>query len=123
MDIETSGAIKLFFPNPSLPLVYFEALANALDAGATDISIEIHVQAYEKPDTLKITVTDNGSGFTDENFERFKTLLKPRDKFHKGLGRLVFLNYFNQFTNNLVYYVIHMPSTLKRGKKRIQNLL
>ena len=96
MDIETSGALKLFFPNPSLPLVYFEALANALDAGATDISIEIHVQAYEKPDTLKITVTDNGSGFTDENFERFKTLLKPRDKFHKGLGRLVFLNYFNQ---------------------------
>ena len=30
MDIETSGAIKLFFPNPSLTLVYFEALANAL---------------------------------------------------------------------------------------------
>lgn len=96
MDIETSGAIKHFFPNPSLTLVYFEALANALDAGATDISIEIHVQAYEKPDTLKITVTDNGCGFTDENFERFKTLLKRRDKFHKGLGRLVFLNYFNQ---------------------------
>lgn len=32
MDIETSGAITLFFPDPSLTLVYFEALANALDA-------------------------------------------------------------------------------------------
>lgn len=96
MDIETSGAIRLFFPNPSLTLVYFEALANALDAGATDVSINIDVQAFDKPDTLTITVSDNGDGFTDENFDRFKTLLKPRDKFHKGIGRLVFLNYFNR---------------------------
>lgn len=96
MDIETAGAIRLFFPNPSLTLVYFEALANALDAGATEVSIDIDVQAYDKPDTLKITVTDNGDGFTDENFDRFKTLLKPRDKFHKGIGRLVFLNYFDR---------------------------
>jgi hypothetical protein len=96
MDIETSGAIKLFFPNPSLTLVYFEALANALDAGATEVSIDIDVQAYDKPETLKITVTDNGDGFTDENFDRFRTLLKPRDKFHKGIGRLVFLNYFDR---------------------------
>lgn len=96
MDIETSGAIRLFFPNPSLTLVYFEALANALDAGATEISIDIDVQAFDKPDTLKITVSDNGDGFTDENFDRFRTLLKPRDKFHKGIGRLVFLNYFDR---------------------------
>jgi hypothetical protein len=94
MDIETSGAIRLFFPNPSLTLVYFEALANALDAGATDISIGIDVQAFDKPETLKINVSDNGDGFTDENFGRFKKLLRPRDKFHKGIGRLVFLNYF-----------------------------
>ena len=96
MDIETSGAIRLFFPNPSLTLVYFEALANALEAGATEISIDIDVQAFDKPDTLKITVSDNGDGFTDENFERFRKLLRPRDKFHKGIGRLVFLNYFSR---------------------------
>ncbi len=96
MDIETSGAIRLFFRNPSLTLVYFEALANALDAGATEVSIDIDVQAFDKPDTLKITVSDNGDGFTDENFDRFRTLLKPRDKFHKGIGRLVFLNYFDR---------------------------
>lgn len=96
MDIETSSAIRLFFPNPSLTLVYFEALANSLDAGATEVFIDIDVQAFDKPDTLKITISDNGDGFTDENFERFKTLLKPRDKFHKGIGRLVFLNYFDR---------------------------
>lgn len=96
MDIETAGAIRLFFPNPSLTLVYFEALANALDAGATEVSIDIDIQAFDKPDTLKITVSDNGDGFTDENFERFRKLLRPRDKFHKGIGRLVFLNYFKR---------------------------
>lgn len=96
MDIETTGAIKLFFPNPALTLVYFEALANALDAGATEVSIDINIQAFDKPDTLKITISDNGDGFTDENFERFRKLLRPRDKFHKGIGRLVFLNYFKR---------------------------
>jgi len=96
VDIETSGAVKLFFPNPSLSLVYFEALANALDAGATEVSIDIEIQAFDKPDTLKISVSDNGEGFTDENFERFRKLLRPRDRFHKGIGRLVFLNYFRR---------------------------
>ncbi|KGH12939.1 ATP-binding protein [Comamonas thiooxydans] len=96
MDIETAGAIRLFFPNPSLTLVYFEALANALDAGATEVSINIDIQAFDKPNTLKIAVSDNGDGFTDENFERFRKLLRPRDKFHKGIGRLVFLNYFSR---------------------------
>ncbi len=86
----------MLFPNPSLTMVYFEALANSLDAGATEISIEIDVLSFDKPDTLKLTVTDNGEGFTEENFSRFKTLLKPRDKYRKGIGRLVFLNYFDQ---------------------------
>lgn len=115
MDIETSGAIRLFFPNPSLTLVYFEALANALDAGATEVSIDIDVQAYDKPDTLKVTVTDNGDGFTDENFERFKTLLKPRDKFHKGLGRLVFLNYFERVEISSVWGKSQRKFTFKSG--------
>src|SRR5690606_26802752 len=65
-------------------------------ASATEVAIDVEVQAFDKPDTLKITVSDNGDGFTDENFERFRKLLRPRDKFHKGIGRLVFLNYFNR---------------------------
>jgi len=44
---------------------------------------------------LNVKVTDNGTGFTDESFDRFKTLMKPKDGFHKGIGRLVFLNYFS----------------------------
>lgn len=96
MDIETSNAIKLFFPNPSLVQVFFESVANSLDAGASQIAIKLEIQAFTAPETLKITITDNGNGFTDESFERFKRLLKPQDSFHKGLGRLVFLNYFGR---------------------------
>lgn len=115
MDIETSSAIRLFFPNPSLTLVYFEALANSLDAGATEISIDIDVQAFDKPDTLKITISDNGDGFTEENFERFKTLLKPRDKFHKGIGRLVFLNYFDRVEVTSTWDTKQRNFTFKKG--------
>lgn len=115
MDIETSGAIRLFFPNPSLTLVYFEALANALDAGATEISIDVDVQAFDKPDTLRITIADNGDGFTDENFNRFKTLLKPRDKYHKGIGRLVFLNYFTRVDVSSVWDKKQRNFTFKEG--------
>jgi hypothetical protein len=39
MDVETSNAIRLFFPNPSLVQVFFEAVANSLDAGATEITV------------------------------------------------------------------------------------
>jgi len=109
MDIETSGAIKLFFPRSSLIQVYFEAVANALDAGATEVNIDIDVLAFDTPDTLRITVSDNGEGFTDENFARFNTLLCPRDQFHKGTGRLVFLTYFSQ---------IEITSTWGKSRRR-----
>lgn len=98
MDIETSSAIKLFFPNPSLQLVYFEAIHNSLDANATEIDINIDVLSFERVDTLKLTISDNGDGFNDDNFNRFKTLLRPRDNLHKGIGRLVFLNYFKKIS-------------------------
>lgn len=103
MDIETSNAIKLFFPNPSLVQVFFEAVANALDAGASDIVIAIKIRGFTAPDTLQISITDNGNGFDDKSFERFEHLLKPQDQYHKGLGRLVFLNYFSRVSIESVW--------------------
>ena len=96
MDIETSSAIKFFFPNPSLVQVLFEALANALDAGAAEVTIRIEIDGFSAPETLRFTITDNGGGFDDASFDRFCRLLKPRDADHKGLGRLVYLNYFDR---------------------------
>jgi hypothetical protein len=95
MDIQTSNAIRHFFPNPSLVQVYFEAVANALDAGATEIDIDIATLGATTRNGFEITISDNGSGFDDTSFNRIRELLNAKDSFHKGLGRLVYLNYFS----------------------------
>ena len=84
MEIETASAIKLFFPNPSLTLVFYEAIANCFDAGATNIDIDISIQSFSLPSSLNIKICDNGDGFNDENFERFK---KP--VFVKKVGKIL----------------------------------
>ncbi len=94
MEIETKNAADHFFPNSAYNQVYSEAVTNALDAGATEISIAVSIRAFSEPKTILVTISDNGTGFTDESFERFKRLLNPRDESHKGLGRLVYLQYF-----------------------------
>lgn len=109
MDIETENAIKLFFPSPSLHQVFFEAVANSFDAGATEILIKVEIDAFPASDTLKVVVSDNGNGFTEESFRRFQRLLNAKDTFHKGLGRLIFLNYFGH---------VSVDSVWERNKRR-----
>jgi hypothetical protein len=86
----------MFFGNASLEQVYFEAIANALDAGATKIAIAIAAQDYSQPETLTIEISDNGIGFTDERFQKFSNLFDVDDATHKGLGRLAYLFYFEK---------------------------
>ena len=102
MKIETENALELFFPKTALSLVYFEAIANSLDANDSNIDINIYMKDKTASHTLQITITDNGDGFTDENFNRFDKLLNPKDESHKGIGRLFFLKYlFNLIFNNI----------------------
>lgn len=108
MKVNISNAVKLFFPNPSLEMVYFEAIANAIDANADTIEIRIDIESYAKPDTLKVEIKDNGDGFNDKNFEKFTKLLEIEEENHKGIGRLVFLNYFKE---------VHITSIFE-GKQR-----
>lgn len=96
MKINLKQAVKYFFHNPSLELVYIEAVANSIDAGATKIDIEINLDEISKPETLSIKFRDNGEGFTDKRFGKFSELMKVEDDNHKGLGRLVFLSYFDK---------------------------
>lgn len=103
MKVNISNAVKLFFPNPSLEMVYFEAVANAIDANADTIEIKIDIDSYSKPDTLKIEIKDNGDGFDDKNFEKFTKLLEIEEQDHKGIGRLVFLNYFGEVDISSAY--------------------
>jgi hypothetical protein len=95
MEIETRYALRLFFPSPAFVQIYFEAVANAIDAGATDIHIAIKSDGkIHNPNHLEITIQDDGVGFTEEGYERFKRVQEPQDSIHKGLGRIVFLQYF-----------------------------
>lgn len=85
----------MFFGSASLEMVYVEAVANALDAGATEIDIEIAMQADNKPETLSLRIADNGVGFTDERYKKFCNLFDVQESTHKGVGRLVYLSYFD----------------------------
>lgn len=95
MKVKLGQAVKMFFGNSSLEMVYFEAIANSLDAEANEINIEIYAKALNQPETFQITIRDNGLGFTNERYKKFSNLFDVDESSHKGLGRLVYLFYFD----------------------------
>lgn len=98
MKVNTKQAIKLFFQSPSLDMVFKEAIANSLDANATDIEVKVYIDSLNQQETLSVEIIDNGDGFTDERYEKFCELLKVDEETHQGVGRLVYLCYFNKIT-------------------------
>lgn len=94
MEINIPNARNQYFGQSALELVYSEAVANSLDAGASRINIDVRIKSFTDPDTLEIDISDNGCGFTDGRFQKFSKLLETEDLKHKGIGRLVYLNYF-----------------------------
>lgn len=103
MKVKLGQAVKIFFGNSSLEMVYFEAVANALDAGATNIAIDIVAHAYNQAHSIHISFTDNGIGFTDDRYKKFSNLFDAEESSHKGLGRLVYLCYFSKVTVTSYY--------------------
>lgn len=96
MEVNIRQAVQALFHNPSFEMIYFEALANALDAGATEFVVDVHLAKKEQIQNLTLTISDNGQGFTDNHFEKFGKLFDADEKNHKGLGRLVYLCYFDK---------------------------
>lgn len=96
MEVNIRQAVQALFHNPSFEMVYFEAFANALDAGATKFSICAHLSCKEDIQNLTLEISDNGEGFTDKRFSKFCNLFDAEEKSHKGLGRLVYLCYFEK---------------------------
>ena len=103
MKAKVGQAVKMFFSNSSLEMVYLEAIANALDANATQININIQANSYNSPKTLKIWIEDDGEGFTNARFDKFSNLFDVDDATHKGLGRLVYLCYFDSIAVESYY--------------------
>ena len=97
MLIDAEDAVKIFFSNASFEMIFFEAIANAFDANATNIKINIDIADFHNPqEQFIISIEDNGDGFTDANFKNFCKTGKKKDKKHKGVGRVVYLKYFKK---------------------------
>lgn len=98
MEVNLKQAISMFFSQSSFDMVYLEAVANALDAGASNIKIHFSASALSNEKSFNLVISDNGIGFTDERYKKFCRLLDvdKDDKAHRGLGRLVYLFYFDK---------------------------
>ena len=109
MEVNIKQALKVFFSKSSFEMIYFEAFANALDAGATDFYIDI--KSEKDLQNLSLVLKDNGVGFTEERFQKFQKLFDvEEDPSHKGLGRLVYLCYFGK---------VHVESCFKNSVRRV----
>lgn len=100
----------------------FEAVSNSLYCCVNNQDIKITVQfkrEYRANELIKdnenfitaVSVTDNGTGFTNDNFAKFtKTIYKTNHEGGKGLGRVAFLKVFSDvhiescFKEDDVYY-------------------
>lgn len=96
MEVNVRQAIKIFFAKSAFEMIYMEAFANALDAGATRFNISVSLPDPAQLSGLTLTLEDNGKGFTDRRYAKFSRLLDVEEKSHKGLGRLVYLCYFDR---------------------------
>lgn len=106
MRVSLDKAVKAIYSNVKLEQIINEAIANSLDAEATLIEVNIDGNQPHSGKTikdLKITITDNGNGFTQQSLKRFTTLYDNKDSLHKGVGRLAFKRAFQKvhiFSNN-----------------------
>lgn len=103
MEVNVQKAVKMFFSNSSFEMIYNEALANALDADANEIRIRISLPDPTQLQNLQLVIWDNGVGFDDYRFGKFSKLFDVEEQTHKGLGRLVYLCYFERVYVESIY--------------------
>lgn len=109
MEVNVQKAVKMFFSNSSFEMIYSEAFANALDADANEIRINISLPDPTQIQNLNLEISDNGVGFDDCRFGKFSKLFDVEEQSHKGLGRLVYLCYFER---------VYVESTYQGGTKK-----
>lgn len=98
MDIKLTQAIRHWFSQSSYDMVYLEAVANAMDAGALNINIRFAANSFSDYASYHLEIEDDGVGFTDERYDKFRSLMNVDDEdiVHRGLGRLVYLFYYKK---------------------------
>lgn len=107
MEVNIKKAVKMFFSKSSFEMIYFEAIANALDANATQIDIFIKGSRDKNKQlemqNLVLQIRDNGVGIDKTRYDKFSKLFNVEEQNHKGLGRLVYLCYFNKIKVESVF--------------------
>ena len=106
MQVNVQKAVTMFLSSSSFEMIYSEAFANALDAGANEIRIKISLPDPTQLQNLQLTISDNGVGFDDFRFGKFSKLFDVEEQSLKGLGRLVYLCYFER---------VYVESTYNEG--------
>lgn len=98
MKVSLKQAVKQFYSQSSYDQIYQEAIANALDAGARNMTISFEANNLSDVNSFKLLISDDGVGFTEDRFKKFSKLMDVEDEDikHRGLGRLVFLFYFDK---------------------------
>ena len=100
MEVNIKKAVKMFFSSSSFEMIYFEAIANALDAKADTIDIDIKGTRDKNKllqlANLTLSIHDNGVGMDAARYDKFSKLFDVEEQSHKGLGRLVYLCYFDK---------------------------
>lgn len=98
MQVDLRQAVKMFYSQSSYENIYQEAVANALDAGAYNISIFFEAKELSDEKSFRLVIEDDGVGFTDERYRKFSKLMNidEGDISHRGLGRLVYLFYYDK---------------------------
>lgn len=95
IEFDIDALVSHMFGRVSFSQVILEAVANSIDSGASDVKVELVSNSKIGDEFyLDIKVTDNGSGISERGLDRFIAVRKPKDAKHKGMGRLVFLKFF-----------------------------
>ncbi len=106
--VKLKGAMGLIKKSKNFFAPLTEAITNSLESMAAedfrdiepiiDIKLYYNLGLFGDEKTLdKISITDNGQGFINESYERFKTLLDQSKGFNnRGSGRLQFLHRFGR---------------------------
>lgn len=130
MKIDIKGKInekKLAFSNTLLPL--YEAIINSIQAieeknkpnpGIIEVEVTRSAQASadidgreELPEIIDFTITDNGIGFTEANYDSFNHAHSTYKKSGKGIGRFTWLRAFMK-ANIESYYTENGKSFLRK---------
>lgn len=116
MEVNIKKAVSMFFSSSSFEMIYFEAIANALDAAAT--SVDIYIRGAKDSNgaiqlhNLSLEIRDNGLGMDNSRYAKFSKLFDVEEQGHKGLGRLVYLCYFDQVHVDSVFGNTNLRSFL-----------